>query len=329
MTIFLTTVTDPYFNLASEEYLIDNFPDDVFMLWRNEPSVIIGRSQNAFAELDADFIGRRGIAVVRRLTGGGAVFHDLGNVNFTFIAGDDGSEPDFGRFCRPIISALAGLGVEAGLSGRNDIVCQGLKISGNAQAHRSGRILHHGTLLYSADMSSLSGALRVNEAKLKSKGVKSVRSRVGNLKDICSLSMDVTEFMEHLLSAARKDFPDAGQRPFSDTENEAIRRLADEKYRRWEWNWGQMKEFGASKTRYFPFGLLRADFTLEGGIISDIALTGDFFGRRGIGELEDRLRSRRFTREEILCAASDIGEYISGAGPEDLASLMLGTSDEE
>ena len=141
MTIFLTTVTDPYFNLASEEYLIDNFPDDVFMLWRNEPSVIIGRSQNAFAELDADFIDRRGIAVVRRLTGGGAVFHDLGNVNFTFIAGDDGSEPDFGRFCRPIISALAGLGVEAGLSGRNDIVCQGLKISGNAQAHRSGRIL--------------------------------------------------------------------------------------------------------------------------------------------------------------------------------------------
>ena len=329
MTIFRTSSTDPCFNLAAEEYLIDNFRDDVFMLWRNSPSVIIGRSQNAWAELDASFAADNGIAVVRRLSGGGAVFHDLGNVNFTFITDDDGSAPDFSRFCRPIIGALSGFGVEAELSGRNDIISRGVKISGNAQAHRSGRVLHHGTLLYSADLAGMAGALRVNADKLRSKGVKSVRSRVGNLKDLYGLSMTPEEFMEALERSAAEMYPDAVSRPFSPEETDAIGRLADLKYRSWEWNWGQSKQLDATRSGYFPFGLLRVDYSLDGGIISDISMSGDFFGRREISGLEDALRSRRMTREDILDAAGDIEEYITGAVPEDLASLMLGSRDQE
>ena len=323
MTIFRTSNTDPYFNLASEEYLIDNMKGDIFMLWINAPVVVIGRNQNAYAELDRGFIEEHGIKVVRRLSGGGAVFHDLGNVNFTFIVDDDGSDIDFSRFTSPVTAALASLGIEAELSGRNDIVSKGVKISGNAQARRSGRIMHHGTLLYSADLSHMSGALNVNDAKLKSKGVKSIRARVGNLKQLYELSLDADGFKATIEEYAEKSWPDAVIRPFTEEENAAIQRLADEKYSRWEWNWGQSKQFEASVTKYFPFGLLRIDYSLSGGYVSDIEISGDFFGRKDIREIEERLRGLRFTRETVEAAVSDIGEYISGASAVEFAGMLF------
>ena len=184
-------------------------------------------------------------------------------------------------------AALASLGIEAELSGRNDIVSKGVKISGNAQARRSGRIMHHGTLLYSADLSHMSGALNVNDAKLKSKGVKSIRARVGNLKQLYELSLDAGGFKAAIEEYAEKSWPDAVIRPFTGEENAAIQRLADEKYSRWEWNWGQSKQFEDSVTRYFPFGLLRIDYSLSGGYISDIAISGDFSAGRMSGRLRN------------------------------------------
>ncbi|MBR4256441.1 MAG: lipoate--protein ligase family protein, partial [Clostridia bacterium] len=184
MKIYKNEITDPYFNLASEQYLLDTEEDDVFMLWRNRPSVIIGRNQNAYAEINRGFVTDNDIAVVRRLTGGGAVFHDLGNINFTFITKKGGADAlDFARFCQPVIDALRALGVPAELSGRNDMTADGRKFSGNAQCVYNGRVMHHGTLLFDADMNSMAGALNVDPEKMKSKGVKSVRARVCNLRE--------------------------------------------------------------------------------------------------------------------------------------------------
>ncbi|NLE12741.1 MAG: lipoate--protein ligase [Clostridiales bacterium] len=323
MTLYTNDVTDPRFNLASEEYLIDNLPGDAVMLWRNEPSVIIGRSQNAYAEIDRGYIETHGIKVVRRLSGGGAVFHDLGNVNYTFIVdeGKDGNALDFGRFIAPVIEALAELGIDAEMSGRNDIVVGGVKISGTAQCHRNGRLLHHGTLLYSADLGRLAGALRVNEEKLKSKGVASVRSRVGNLRELCGLELDVTEFMAHLqrsLAASAQETV-----PLTGRHAEAIRRLAEEKYGTWEWNWGESRSFDRTRRHYYPYGLVEVGLTAERGVISACSITGDFFGVREISELCEALIGLRLERAPVLAALENIGDYISGAKPEDIAALII------
>ena len=191
--------TDPAWNLALDEYLLTHFTEEVLSLWRNGPSVIVGRNQNALEEIDQDFVRARGIAVVRRLTGGGAVFHDLGNVNYTLVQPyQEGDFNNYAKFTRPIVDFLAELGVRAELSGRNDLLVEGRKCSGNAQAVRGGRILHHGTLLFSADLSQLAGALRPREIKIQSKGVKSVSSRVTNLAGHLPEPMRVEAFLDRL-----------------------------------------------------------------------------------------------------------------------------------
>ena len=173
--------TDPYFNMAMEEYFLKNFTENIFILWRNEPAVIVGKHQNSLAEINVDYVTEKGIKVVRRLTGGGAVFHDLGNINFTFI--ENGSKPDFQKFTRPILDVLIDLGVDARFEGRNDLTIGGRKFSGNAIAVWKNRTLEHGTLLFSAVMEDLSGALKVNPLKFEDKAVKSTRSRVTNISE--------------------------------------------------------------------------------------------------------------------------------------------------
>ncbi|MBQ1263585.1 MAG: lipoate--protein ligase family protein, partial [Oscillospiraceae bacterium] len=198
--LIVNEFTSPSFNLALEEYLLSNFKNgEIITLWRNEPSVIIGKNQNAYAEIDAEYVKANNITVVRRLTGGGAVFHDLGNINYTLIS-DYNSDNfgDFKGFAQPICEFLSRDGVSAELSGRNDITIDGAKISGTAQTVKGSRCLAHGTLLYSADISALAKALRPNQKKLEDKAVRSVKSRVGNIKDICSLSLSAEEFMKEL-----------------------------------------------------------------------------------------------------------------------------------
>ena len=181
------TSTDPAFNLALEECLLQWLPADhpgLFLLWQNAPSVIVGRHQVTLDEIDSDFVRRRGLPVVRRMTGGGAVYHDLGNLNFSFMENAHGRKTvDFARYLRPVCEALAELGVRASLSGRNDLEAGGRKISGSAQSLRQGRILHHGTLLVSLDFGELVQALHVDPDKIRSKGIASVRSRVANISE--------------------------------------------------------------------------------------------------------------------------------------------------
>lgn len=329
MKIIINESTDPYFNLAAEEYLLDTEGfERVFMLWRNAPAVIIGRSQNAYAEINLRYTEEHGIRVVRRLTGGGAVFHDLGNLNYTFIVPSDEGEGgiDFARFCAPVIEALKSLGADASLSGRNDIMVSGKKVSGSAQTVRNGRRMHHGCMLYSADLRNVSLALNVNREKLKSKGIASVSSRVDNIQNLAGLDgMDVTDFRDYL---CRYIIGNSGEKcdlyVFSDADISAIRKLADSRYSRWEWNFGKSQKLDNSVSRRFGFGTVEISYTLEGGVIRDIAFTGDYFGETPSDVLCNVLTGCRFTREDILAALSgtDVNACISGASPGDIAGLL-------
>ena len=345
MKIYINENTDPYYNLASEEYLLEHSSGDIFLLWRNSPAVIIGKNQNAYAEINLDFTRANDIKVVRRLTGGGAVFHDLGNVNFTFISPSDGELAkgiragglDFEHFTRPVVEALASLGVAAELSGRNDIVadCQGekRKISGNAQCvynTASGEVktMHHGTLLFSADMSRMQGALNVDPEKLKSKGVKSVRSRVANILDLIPADMrplvpDAAAFMRYIARfiSERYQVPTGGFEPDTDV---GIHELARVKYSTDGWNLRRFGSFETELKHRFEFGCVEISLNVREGAISGLHIGGDFFGVRDAEELSERLVGTDYEVGALSerLAGLKVGEYISGADAESLARFI-------
>ena len=318
MKAYINTSTDPYFNLAAEQYLLDTEDGEIFMLWRNDKAVIIGRNQNAYAEIDRTFVKEHNIAVVRRLTGGGAVFHDLGNVNFTFISPkSDNDLLDFSHFCAPVVAALQKLGVPAELSGRNDMTADGRKFSGNAACVYNGKSMHHGTLLFSADLSDVEGALNVDPEKMQSKGIKSVRSRVCNLKEYLP-DFDVTGFFSYLI---REIAPDASY--FSEEQIKGIQKLRDEKYATWGWNYGVSKQYGKTVKKRFPFGSVEVSYTAENGVLTDVRISGDYFGKSPTKELEAKLTGIRLSYDELCAALTDVNSYISGASPEQIADLFM------
>ncbi|MBR5446505.1 MAG: lipoate--protein ligase [Clostridia bacterium] len=326
MIIIRNKSTDPYFNLAAEEYLTDHLSDDVFMLWQNEKSVIIGKNQNAFAELDRAFIDANGIKVVRRLTGGGAVFHDIGNVNYTFITQKGENSLDFARFCAPVIDALQTLGVNAVLTGRNDIAVDGFKISGNAQCVRGERFIHHGTLLFDADLGKMAGALRPDPLKLQSKGISSVRSRVTNLRPLLAEPLDTEGFIRYIETFVAKRAGITDVRDLTEEEQSGIQHLADTKYSTWDWNYGESKSYSRRERRRFAFGTVEAELEVSEGRITSVRISGDFFGTRDIAGLEVLLTGARFVGEDIqtLLALCGIGDFIAGSTPEEITALLLG-----
>lgn len=323
MVIYDNNYTDPYFNLACEEYLLNiESDDDIFMLWRNSPSVIIGRNQNAYAELNIEYIKSNDIKVVRRLTGGGAVFHDLGNVNFTFITSKkDDTVLNFELFTMPIINAinaLKGIGANAELSGRNDIVIDGYKISGNAQCGYNDKIMHHGTLLYDADLSHLARSLKVDEEKIKSKGIKSIRSRVANIKDFINADMNVLEFKSYI-----ENNINATHKILSANDIEAIQIMVKEKYSTWEWNYGQSKNYTYSNRKRYPYGTVEINLNVDAGYITEIRFNGDYFGIDDISILENRLRNKRYDSTEVGKELDDIDRFIAGANSKEMLDFIL------
>ena len=334
MKLYVNHNLNPYFNLAAEEYLIDHTSEDIVLLWRNASAVIIGKNQNAFAQIDLDFTRARGIAVVRRLTGGGAVFHDPGNINFTFISPPGGTLAegiregglDFAHFAAPVIDALRGLGVDASLSGRNDIMADGRKISGNAQCVRNGVTMHHGTLLFSADVSAMQGALNVDPAKLRTKGIDSVRSRVANLCELLPEEhrMDAPAFMEYLVHALEARYGVRAQ-PFTVEMCAGIQTLADEKYASDAWNLQRFGSFGASRRKRFPFGSIELELTVHEGTIGALAIGGDFFGMRDVSGLAEALCGTEYDRAAVTARLAEIPveAYISGCTAADLVGVLF------
>lgn len=312
MRYICNPATDPAFNLAAEEWLLTESGEDIFMLWRNRPAVIVGRNQNTLAEIDEDFTRTRDIPVVRRLSGGGAVFHDLGNVNFTFITGGTPSRGlDFERFTAPIQEALGAMGVACEFSGRNDLLIDGRKFSGNAQHFHAGRILHHGTLLFASDMADLSGALRPAPEKFRDKAVKSVRARVTNIASHLPAPMEVTAFIDALMDHVSGHTP-MDDMALTDGERTAIEELARTRYRTWEWNFGSSPAYNFTRRTRTPGGLLDVNMRIRKGVVVEARLFGDYFGVRDIAPLERLIEGCAHERDALRERLSGLplGEYL-------------------
>lgn len=319
-------ITDPALNLALEEYALKQLPanEDYLLFYINEPSVIIGKNQNTVEEINAAYIKENGVHVVRRLSGGGAVYHDLGNLNFSFITNDDGkSFHNYRKFTEPVVQALRGLGVEAELTGRNDIQVGERKISGNAQYATRGRMFSHGTLMFESNLDNVVSALNVNPEKIKSKGVKSIRSRVANISEFLREPISIDEFKRQLLQSifGGTDIPE-----YKLEDWEAIRTLADERYRNWDWNYGKSPAFNFRKTqRIEGAGTFDLRLNVEAGKITEAAVYGDFFGAESANEFADKLAGVKYDEDAVraLLDGMDLTRYFGAVTKEQWLELMF------
>ena len=279
MPLIENNSTDPSYNLALEEFLhLHRQPlCNVFMLWQNAPTVVIGRNQNTLDEINRDYVEVAGVHVVRRNSGGGTVYHDLGNLNFSFLVDDGESGVHFERFTQPVIRTLRQLGVKAENSGRNDIAIAGRKISGNAQYRSNRRLLHHGTILFDANLENLAKALNYAPEKYVGRAVASIRSRVTNVAEHLPKSVTIAEFRDLLTQNVVAEY-DLKPDTLRDDEQEAVCRLRDEKYRSWDWNFGHSPPFWThTGLRKFPWGTLDIRLEVREGIIASCVFYGDFF----------------------------------------------------
>ena len=267
--------SDPYFNLAAEEYFLKNFQEDFFMLWRSRPSVVVGKHQNALAEINHKFVREHQIPVARRLSGGGTVFHDPGNVNFTFIRNVGNiSEVNFKVFTVPVVKALKKLGVEAYTTGRNDLLIDGKKISGNAEHVHKNRVLHHGTLLFDSRLEALKGALKVDLSRFEDKAVQSNRSEVTNISDYLSNPISVQEFTDFLFGEISQSFPESHIYQTTSEDFQAIQKLRTEKYQTWDWIFGYSPRYRFTNSFITENGEISISFLVERGLLSEVSLSG-------------------------------------------------------
>ncbi|QAS51672.1 lipoate--protein ligase [Halobacillus litoralis] len=324
-------INDPRINLAIEEYALKNLDinDTYLLFYINKPSIIIGKNQNTIEEINTNYVEENGIHVVRRLSGGGAVYHDLGNLNFSFITKDDGdSFHDFAKFTQPVTEALSKLGVNAELSGRNDIVAEdGRKISGNAQFTTKGRMFSHGTLMFDSEIENVVSALNVKTEKIKSKGIKSIRSRVANISEFLEEKISMEEFKELVLRYIFdvEDVKDVPQYKLTKQDWENIHELADERYKNWDWNYGKSPKFNIQHTKRIE-GAGSYDIRLDvaKGYIKNTKIFGDFFGVGDINEIEEKLIGTKYDRQSLSEALgeTDIPHYLGKINKEDFLDML-------
>jgi len=320
--------TDPRFNLALEEVLFNSLEEGegYFLLWQNEPSIIVGRFQNTVEEINEGIVREKGIHVIRRISGGGAVYHDLGNLNFTFILRmEDTQKLDYREMTEPVARALQELGAGACYNSRNDLLLDGLKFSGNAQYARKGRFLHHGTILFDSDLDMLGKVLQADPEKYRSKGVKSVRSRVTNVKPFIREGVGLEEFRRHITAFASDRWTGLRKVPLDDDTRARADKLAEEKYGTWDWNYGISPDFDVRKQCRFDFGKVDIRLRIEKGKIAECRVFGDFFGNGDIGSLEASLKGVSFTLEDVRERVSGIrvGHYIKGLDSKVFAALLF------
>ncbi|MFD2681308.1 lipoate--protein ligase [Bacillus seohaeanensis] len=319
-------ITDPRINLAIEEYALKNLDinETYLLFYINEPSIIIGKNQNTIEEINTEYVDANGIHVVRRLSGGGAVYHDLGNLNFSFITKDDGeSFHNFKKFTEPVVQALHRLGVDAEMSGRNDLVVGERKISGNAQFSTRGRMFSHGTLMLDSEIENVVSALKVKKDKIKSKGIKSIRSRVANISEFLSEKITIEEFRSMLLEYIFNE-EDVQEYVLTEDDWAKIHQLSEERYQNWEWNYGKSPKFNLQHSNRFPVGQIDVRLDVNKGIIENCKIYGDFFGVGDVSEIENKLTNLRYERAEIEKALEgvDIPYYFGKVTKEEFVNLV-------
>ena len=308
---------DPAINLALEEYVLrqSKMGEDLILFYINSPSIIIGRHQNTLDEINQAYVRQHDIQVVRRLSGGGAVYHDLGNLNFSFTTDyQQNSFADFSKFTEPVVLCLNKMGIAAELSGRNDIVIDGRKVSGNAQYITRGRMVSHGTLLFNSDLTHVADALHVHESKIASKAIKSVRSRVANISEFLKQPMKIDSFRDQLLHTYFEGSPEISRYALTAQDWAGVNQLVEERYRNWDWTYGRSPEFNVEKRQRFPGGEIDARLEIKQGIIQSIKIYGDYFAENEPDELEKLLHGTRYESDAIANSLRgvDIDQYFHG-----------------
>jgi lipoate-protein ligase A len=312
--------------MAVEEYLFKNFKEDIFMLWRNDNAIIVGKHQNTLAEINIEYVKEKKIKVVRRLSGGGAVFHDMGNLNFTFIMnGDEGRLVDFRKYTQPIIDVLQKVGVNAIFEGRNDLTIDGKKFSGNAVHIIKNRVLQHGTLLFSSVMKDVSEALKVNPLKFIDKAVKSVRSRVTNISEHLTEPLELDAFRGMIMDHIMGMYPDSVPYQLNEKDSAVIRNLSDNKYSTWEWNFGYQAKYDFEKLIHTNGGNIEFHLNVSAGIINNCKIFGDYFNSRDTIEIEELLKGIKHEENSIreALAKFEIDHYFRNVTIDELVIGMF------
>ena len=319
---------NPAYNVALEAYAFRELlaEDELFILWINEPTIVIGKHQNAIEEINKTYTDEHGIHVVRRLSGGGAVYHDLNNLNYTIISNKSQEGAfDFKTFSQPVIETLADLGVTATFTGRNDLEIDGKKFCGNAQAYYKGRMMHHGCLLFDVDMTVLGNALQVSKDKIESKGVKSVRARVTNILDELPEKMTVEAFSNQLLNKMKESYPDMTEYVFSDDDLKNIQALADKHFGTWDWTYGEAPEYTIKRSVRYPAGKITTYANVEKSVIKGMKLYGDFFGIKDVADIEQALIGLRYEYPDVLAKLQtiDTTQYFTNITPQEIAKAIV------
>lgn len=327
MKYIINTNTNPYFNLALDEYAMKHIDEkeDFFFLWQNEPAVIIGKNQTTIEEVNMKVVTEQGIKVARRVSGGGAVYHDFGNLNFTFIINvDDPKKVNFKKYVQPMIDALNSLGIKAYASGRNDILIDGLKMSGNAQRFANGKLMHHGTIMFDVNIEDLVTALTVDESKIISKGVKSVRSRVTNIKEHLPEGTTLEMFWEQLhyyLSNKGQD----SEIVLEPKQIEEIEYIASTRFASWDWIFGKSPEFELKNSKRFTGGKVECLLKVDEGTISEIRFLGDYLGVYDVVYVEEILKGIKYEEDKVkkVLDSISISDYFGTITVTELLEVIF------
>lgn len=317
--------TDPYYNMAFDEFCLESLPIDepVFFLWQNRPAVIVGLNQEVNTEVKLDYLNKNNIALVRRVTGGGAVYHDLGNLNYTIVGRSEDLERDYPEYASILMKALQELGIPATLSGRNDILVDGKKVSGFAKRVCKNRLMVHGTLMYDVDLEVLPQALTPSASKLQSKGIASVRSRVANLRDYLPEVADIQAFSQRLEEILSCHYTDT-EYQLSAEDLASIQRLANEKFAQWEWNYGRSPKATLTHSARLACGTVEIHLKIAENRIVFCQFGGDFLGNLPTSEVESALNGVVYEANAIreCIKKMEIGQYFDGVEVDDLVNLM-------
>ena len=318
--------TNPYYNMAFDEYCLESLPIDepVFFLWQNKPAVIVGYNQEVNTEVNLDYLKEKGIDLVRRVTGGGAVYHDLENLNYTIVGRSEDLERDYPEYAALMMKALQALGVPATLSGRNDILVEGKKVSGFAKRVCKNRLMVHGTLMYNVDVDVLTHVLNPSTTKLQSKGIASVRSRVTNLCNYLPELSDIQAFKNRLEEILSNNYSDAEYK-LSETDLAHIQQLTDEKFATWEWNYGRSPKATLVHSARLACGTVEIHLTLTENRIASCRFGGDFLGNLPASDVEKALTGIPYEINEIRKCLSkiEISRYFDRVSVDDLLEMMF------